>query len=64
MKPVFGSVDEVLAQVGKTLGESEWMAITQERISPKPGAPITLVPTVDRIHLFDQQSGKRLEVGA
>ncbi|MGH8504835.1 MAG: MaoC family dehydratase [Stenotrophobium sp.] len=33
MKPVFGSVDEVLSYVGKPLGESEWVAISQERIN-------------------------------
>lgn len=33
MKPVFGSVDEVLALVGKPLGVSEWVTITQERIN-------------------------------
>ena len=33
-------------------------------VAVKPGAPITLVPTVERIHLFDQQSGRRLEAGA
>lgn len=33
MKPVFGSIDEVLGLVGKPLGVSEWVAITQERIN-------------------------------
>lgn len=33
MKPVFGSVDEVLSYVGKPLGESEWVSISQERIN-------------------------------
>ena len=33
MKPVFGSVDEVLGLVGKPLGESEWVTVTQERIN-------------------------------
>jgi acyl dehydratase len=33
MKPVFGSVEDVLGLVGKPLGSSEWVAITQERIN-------------------------------
>jgi acyl dehydratase len=33
MKPVFGSVDDVLGLVGKPLGESEWVAIDQKRIN-------------------------------
>lgn len=33
MKPVFGSVDDVLGLVGKPLGESDWVAVTQERIN-------------------------------
>ena len=33
MTPVFGSVDDVLGLVGKTLGESAWVQITQERIN-------------------------------
>ena len=36
-------------------------AITQERISPRPGDSIMLTPAADRIHLFDEKSGKRLE---
>lgn len=33
MKPVFGSVDDVLGLVGKPLAASEWVTITQERIN-------------------------------
>lgn len=33
MKPVFGSVDDVLGLVGKPLADSEWLTITQERIN-------------------------------
>lgn len=33
MKPVFGSVDDVLSYVGKPLAASEWVSITQERIN-------------------------------
>ena len=33
MKPVFGSVDDVIGLVGKPLGASEWVTITQERIN-------------------------------
>lgn len=33
MATVFNSVDEILASVGKPLGESEWLTITQERIN-------------------------------
>jgi acyl dehydratase len=33
MKPVFSSVDEVLAAVGQKLGSSEWLPITQERVN-------------------------------
>lgn len=33
MKPVFGSVDEVLSYVGKPLGTSEWLIIEQPRIN-------------------------------
>jgi len=31
--PVFASVEEVLAAVGKPLGTSEWLSITQERVN-------------------------------
>ena len=33
MKPAFGSVDGVLALVGKQLADSEWVVISQERIN-------------------------------
>ncbi|MES2490857.1 MAG: MaoC family dehydratase [Pseudomonadota bacterium] len=33
MKPAFGSVEGVLALVGKPLANSEWLTITQERIN-------------------------------
>jgi acyl dehydratase len=33
MATVFNSVDDILAAIGKPLGESEWMTITQERIN-------------------------------
>ena len=33
MTTIFNSPDEILAAVGKTLGESEWLTITQERIN-------------------------------
>ena len=59
VEPTGPEIHLYAAAAGKDL-----CAITQERISPKPGAPITLVPTVERIHLFDQQSGRRLEAGA
>ena len=33
MKPMFGSVDDVLSLVGKSLGASDWVEITQQRIN-------------------------------
>lgn len=33
MKPVFDSADNVLAAVGQTLGHSDWLTITQERVN-------------------------------
>lgn len=33
MKPAFGSVEGVLALVGKPLADSDWVVITQERIN-------------------------------
>jgi acyl dehydratase len=33
MKPAFGSVEGVLALVGKQLADSEWVVISQERIN-------------------------------
>ena len=33
MPTVFSTPDEILAAVGKTLGESDWLTITQERIN-------------------------------
>jgi acyl dehydratase len=33
MATIFNSIDEILASVGKPLGESEWLTITQERIN-------------------------------
>ena len=32
MKPVFESIDAILAAVGKPLGKSDWLTMTQERI--------------------------------
>jgi acyl dehydratase len=33
MKPVFDSADKVLAAVGQTLGSSDWLSITQDRVN-------------------------------
>ncbi|MGH8444135.1 MAG: MaoC/PaaZ C-terminal domain-containing protein, partial [Solimonas sp.] len=31
-KPVFNNAEEMIAAVGQTLGSSDWVTITQERI--------------------------------
>src|SRR5713226_7759032 len=33
MTTIFNSTDEILAAVGKPLGESQWLTVTQERIN-------------------------------
>jgi multiple sugar transport system ATP-binding protein len=42
------------------LGGMEVCAITQERLELEPGSEIRLMPALDRIHLFDQTSGKAI----
>jgi multiple sugar transport system ATP-binding protein len=42
------------------IGGREVCSITQDRLELAPGAPIRLMPMLDRVHLFDSESGKSL----
>jgi multiple sugar transport system ATP-binding protein len=43
-----------------TIGDEEICAITDQRIAIKRGDEIRLMPEMDRIHLFDAESGKAI----
>jgi multiple sugar transport system ATP-binding protein len=42
------------------LSGQELCAVTQDRLALSPGADVQLVPMLDRVHLFDQLTGKAL----
>jgi multiple sugar transport system ATP-binding protein len=48
-------------QVFARVDEQEVTAVLRERLLLKPGEPIRLAPDPAHIHLFDQQSGDRIE---
>jgi multiple sugar transport system ATP-binding protein len=43
-----------------TLGEDEICAITDQRVALKRGDAIRLIPEMDRIHLFNAETGKAI----
>jgi multiple sugar transport system ATP-binding protein len=45
--------------VGK-LGKTEIQAAFRERHSFKPGQRVPMMPMLDKVHLFDAESGRRL----
>ena len=51
-----GSETQVVAR----LGQQEITVLFRERLSLQPGETIRLAPDLDKIHLFDKASGKRL----
>jgi multiple sugar transport system ATP-binding protein len=42
------------------LGDHEVCAITQERVALRPGDTVHLAPALNRVHLYDQDTGKAL----
>ena len=42
------------------LAGEEVCAVTQDRLRLEPGDEVRLVPLLDRVHLFDQATGKSL----
>ena len=48
-------------QVFAKLGSHPIVTVFRERISAQPGESLPLSPNLDAIHLFDAESGKRLE---
>jgi len=43
------------------LGGRDFCAITPDRLALQPGAPVNLAPNLDRVHLFDGETGVRLD---
>jgi multiple sugar transport system ATP-binding protein len=48
-------------QVFARLGDQPIVAVFRDRISAQPGDNLPLSPTLDAVHLFDADTGKRLE---
>jgi multiple sugar transport system ATP-binding protein len=48
-------------QVFAKLGGQQIVGVFRERISAQPGDSLSLSPNLDAIHLFDAETGKRLE---
>ena len=48
-------------QVVVRLGGEELICVFRERITAKPGESIKILPTPTLVHLFDEQSGKRID---
>lgn len=42
------------------IDDEEVCAITEERVAPARGTAISLAPRLDRVHLFDTETGKAL----
>ncbi|MFN7286314.1 MAG: TOBE domain-containing protein, partial [bacterium] len=42
------------------LGDHEVCSITQDRLALRPGDTVHLAPALDRVHLYDQESGKAI----
>jgi multiple sugar transport system ATP-binding protein len=47
-------------QVFARLGDSPLVGVFRERISLPPGSPMSIAPDLDKVHLFDQATGQRL----
>ena len=52
-----GSETQVFAKVGG----HPIVTVFRDRISAQPGESLLLSPNLDAVHLFDAESGKRLE---
>jgi len=48
-------------QVTVQLGKSRVVCVLRERVALAPGSTIHLRPRVEAAHLFDVESGKRIE---
>ena len=47
-------------QVSAKLGGTDVVGVFRERINAQPGQQIRITPDLRLVHLFDEQSGKRL----
>ena len=52
-----GSETQVFAKIG----DHKIVGVFRERVAAKPGETLALSPNVDVIHLFDADTGKRLD---
>ena len=52
-----GSETQVFAKVGG----QPIVVVLRDRIAAQPGQTLLLTPNLDAVHLFDAESGKRLE---
>ena len=52
-----GSETQVFAKVGG----HQIVGVFRDRVSAQPGETLLLSPNLDAVHLFDAESGKRLE---
>jgi multiple sugar transport system ATP-binding protein len=52
-----GSETQVFAKVG----DQPIVTVFRDRLSAQPGETLLLSPNLDAVHLFDAESGKRLE---
>ena len=48
-------------QVFARLGGQQIVGVFRERISARPGDKLPFSPNLDAVHLFDAESGKRME---
>jgi len=47
-------------QIVGRIGSQEVMCVFRERIATRPGDTIRIKPNPDLVHIFDEQTGKRL----
>jgi multiple sugar transport system ATP-binding protein len=52
-----GSETQVFAKIG----DQKIVGVFRERVAARPGETLVLSPNVDAVHLFDAESGKRLD---
>jgi multiple sugar transport system ATP-binding protein len=43
------------------LGNAHWNVVTGERLAVRPSDRLRLVPNIQSVHLFDRQTGERLD---
>jgi multiple sugar transport system ATP-binding protein len=47
-------------QIVAQIGSHEIICVFRERIAPRPGDMIHIMPNPTLVHIFDEQTGKRL----